>query len=94
MKGIFTRSKTDDSILDVIERKNVLNVGELRTDNISSFYLGRHIVRDGDRAQKFYRSGDPFLEYYYQHKADFNKYGVNVDKSIVVGGCFKINKLI
>ena len=68
------------------------NVGELKTNNVSSFYLGRHIVRDGDRAQRFYRSGDPFLEYYHQHRADLDEYGINVDKSIVVGRCFKTNK--
>lgn len=49
-------------------------------------------MRDGDRAQRFYRSGDPFLEYYHQHKFDLDKYGIKVDKSIVVGGCFKTNK--
>lgn len=94
LKGMVTRSKSiiDDELLDVIERKRVKNVGKLRTDSTSSFYLGRHIVRDGDRVQKFYRSGDPFLEYYHQHSADFNKFGINVDKSIVVGGCFKTNK--
>jgi len=74
IKGIVLRSKTENnnSFLDIIERKGVKNVGELRTNNISSFYRGRHIVRDGDRAQRFYRSGGPFLEYYHQHKADLD----------------------
>ena len=33
----------------VIKCKTRSNIGELKIDNKSSFYLGRHIIRDGDR---------------------------------------------
>ena len=60
-------------------------------DNVSSFYSGRHIIRNGNRAQKFFRSGDFFLEYYHIHFKDFKRFNINVDKNIVVKGCFKTN---
>jgi hypothetical protein len=95
VNGMVSRVVSDSipkEINGVIAQKRIRNAGELSTDNISSFYIGRHIVHDGDRPQRFYRSGDPFQEYYHQHSVDFDHFNVNVDRSIVVGGCFKTNR--
>lgn len=75
-----------------IVQRNSINFGELDVNNKSSFYLGLHIIRDGDRKQRFYKSGDPFIEYYNLNKSDFDAYGINIDRSIIACGCFKTNK--
>lgn len=66
--------------------------GDLKADGVHSFYLGRHIVRNGDRKQTFRKPPLPCSEFYHAHKPIFDKIGVNVDDSIVVSGCFKTNK--
>lgn len=63
------------------------------TDEKNSFYLGRHIIRNGDRPQSYNRSPDPMIEFYHQHKTAFDEFGVDVDKAVVINGCFKTNKI-
>lgn len=66
--------------------------GDLKADNKNSFYLGRHLIRNGDRPQSYSRSPDPMIEFYEMHKDIFDSFGVNVSNSIVINGCFKSNK--
>lgn len=68
------------------------NNGDLQCDEKNSFYLGRHILRNGDRHQHFRRSPDPMMEFYHNHKEVFQESGVDVDKAVVINGCFKSNK--
>lgn len=67
--------------------------GDLEVDCVNSFYLGRHIKRDGDRNQKFSRSQDPMSEFYHLNDDLFKKNEVFVDKNVIMGGCFKSNKI-
>lgn len=66
--------------------------GDLEADEVNSFYLGRHIVRNGDRKQTFTKSPDPMFEFFHTRKKYFEEFGVDIDKSIIVNGCFKTNK--
>ena len=66
--------------------------GDLECDEYHSFYMGRHIVRNGDRPQRYMRAPDPAIEFYHNHSEVFNSLGYNIDKTIVVNGCFKTNK--
>jgi hypothetical protein len=67
--------------------------GDLEVDGKNSFYLGRHIKRDGDRFQKFSRSQDPMSEFYHLNDDLFKKNDVLVDNNVIMGGCFKSNKV-
>lgn len=67
--------------------------GDLEVDGKNSFYLGRHIKRDGDRFQKFSRSQDPMSEFYHLNDDLFKKNDVFVDNNVIMGGCFKSNKV-
>lgn len=66
--------------------------GDLDANEVTSFYLGRHFVRNGDRPQRYRRSPDPMMEFYHENKDVFDSCGVNVDDTVVIGGCFKSNK--
>lgn len=70
-----------------------LEHGDLRVDNINSFYLGRHIIRNGDRPQKFIRAYDPMSQFYNFNKPLFDNNKVFVDRNVVMSGCFKSNKV-
>lgn len=70
-----------------------LKFGDLEVDGIHSFYLGRHIKRDGDRNQRFSRSQDPMSEFYHLNDDLFRKNEIFVDKNVIMGGCFKSNKV-
>lgn len=76
-----------------LEKTNeVMTNGDLESDGIHSHYLGRHIIRNGDRPQKFSRSYDPMTEFYHLNSDLFLKYDVNVSENIILSGCFKTNK--
>jgi predicted small metal-binding protein len=68
------------------------NPGELNTDNKNSVYVGRHIIRNNDRPQRFKRSPDPMMECFHKNKEVFSKFEVNCEKALVIDGCFKTNK--
>lgn len=53
---------------------------------------GRHIIRNGDRPQKFLRSYDPMSEFYHYNKKLFTDNKVFVDRNVVLSGCFRSNK--
>lgn len=67
--------------------------GDMDVDNKNSFYLGRHIIRDGDRPQKVRRQPDPMNECYHLNRKIFDSNDVFVDKSVTMSGCFKSNKV-
>lgn len=83
-------SKNDSVFLE--NTGEVLKHGDLKCDEKNSFYLGRHIIRNGDRPQKIYRSYDPMNEFYSLNRDLFDKNEIFVDKNVVMGGCFKSNK--
>lgn len=72
--------------------KKVLKHGDLEVDNTHSFYLGRHIIRNGDRKQKISRAYDPMSEFYHLNRKVFDENGIFVDKNVTMSGCFKSNK--
>lgn len=65
----------------------------MTVDNINSFYLGRHIIRNGDRNQVISRAQDPMSQFYHLNKPLFDSHKVFVDKNVVMSGCFKSNKV-
>ncbi len=67
--------------------------GDMDIDNVNSYYLGRHIIRDGDRPQRIRRSPDPMTECYHLNKEIFDSNDVFVDRSVTMTGCFKSNKV-
>jgi hypothetical protein len=75
------------------KEEKVMKYGDLEVDNINSFYIGRHIVRNGDRNQKFFRTYGPMSEFYNLNKELFDKHNIFVDKNIIMSGCFKSNKV-
>jgi hypothetical protein len=83
-------SQNDSVFLE--NTKNELQNGDLEVDNESSFYLGRHIIRNGDRPQKIIRTYGPMSEFYNLNKELFDKNEVFVDRNVIMGGCFKSNK--
>ena len=62
--------------------------GELATDEYHSFYLERHRVRNGDRPQRYSRAPDLMINFYYKYKSVFEQHYVDIDRGIVVSGCF------
>lgn len=68
------------------------NPGDLDVDNKCSYYIGRHIIRDGDRPQRIMRSSSPMSEFYNLNKELFDKNEINVDANVIMNGCFKSNK--
>jgi hypothetical protein len=74
----------------LLPKKN--SPGDLNVDNINSCYIGRHIIRDGDRPQGFIKSPYPLAEFYNFKKDFFDDNGIFVDQSFVMKGCFQSNK--
>lgn len=70
----------------------ILKDGDLKTDGIHSMFLGRHIIRNGDRNQRLVRTYDPMSEFYHLNDELFKTCDVAVDQNVVMGGCFKSNK--
>jgi hypothetical protein len=66
--------------------------GDLDADGCNSFYLGRHVVRNGDRPQTSRRTPDPLSEFSHLHKPVLDELGIDVDKIVTINGCFKTNK--
>ena len=67
-----------------------MEYGDIKVDNHNSYYIGRHIIRNGDRPQPIYRAYDPMTQFY---QSLFDEAGVDVDKSVTMSGCFKSNKI-
>lgn len=95
-------SNRDDSNVEYVATNGTLKInfkkkgkfcGDLEADEKNSFYLGRHIIRSGDRPQSYSRSPDPMIEFYEQNKSLFKEFNVDVDKAVVINGCFKTNKI-
>lgn len=83
-----------DGLMSITTSSPSNNDGELNVDFKNSFYVGRHIIRNGDRKQSYTRSPDPMLEVYHSHKELFKNFDIDVDKAITINGCFKTNKTI
>lgn len=66
--------------------------GDLDVDNVNSFLLGRHIVRNGDRPQTVRRSPDPLCEFAEVHANVLNEFNIDPNKIVVINGCFKTNR--
>lgn len=64
----------------------------LSVDSVHSFYLGRHRIQNGDRTQKFARTSDPTMEFYHKYSDIFKSQGFDLDRGIIVDGCFRSNK--
>lgn len=71
----------------------VMQNGDLEVDSIHSAYLGRHIIRVGDRDQKIYRSYDPMSECYHLNSDLFDNQNISVQNNVTMSGCFKSNKV-
>lgn len=69
-----------------------MEYGDLSVDNIHSTYIGRHIIRKGDRPQDISRAYDPMFECFHLNKELFDSNEVYVDRNITMSGCFKSNK--
>ena len=55
--------KTPDSkstLAKIVGKKLLIQIGDLSCKKYSSIYRGIYIIRDGDRKQRFIRSGNPF----------------------------------
>jgi hypothetical protein len=70
----------------------ILTEGDLQADGVHSMFLGRHIIRNGDRQQRLVRTYDPMSEFYHLNDELFKACDVDVDQNVVMGGCFKSNK--
>lgn len=76
----------------VIKVNNKKFPGDLNTDSKNSFYLGRHIVRNGDRPQFSRRSPDPLCEFSEMHRKILKDLEIDFDSAVTIKGCFKTNK--
>jgi len=91
-KRVNYKSSNGTVIFDFAKHAN--NPGELDVDGINSVYVGRHIVRNGDRKQTYSRVPDPLIEFYHKNKNYFNNFKINLDDAVIIDGCFKTNKTI
>lgn len=55
-------------------------------------FIGRHIIRKGDRPQEILRPYDPMFECYHLNQPIFDSNEVFVDRNVTMSGCFKSNK--
>lgn len=95
-------SNRDSSSVDYVASNGTIKInfkkkgsfkGDMEADGKNSFYIGRHIVRSGDRPQSYGRSPDPMIEFYEEYKPLFKEFEVDVSKALIVNGCFKTNKI-
>lgn len=101
-KGFRKRNKSTNVKLEYISKGDSVflanngvkkSKGDMEADGLNSYYLGRHIIRDGDRPQKIRRASDPMFECYHLNKKIFKNSDVLVDRSVSMTGCFKSNKI-
>lgn len=83
---------TKNSSVFMEKTDEILKNGDLAVDNINSTYIGRHIIRNGDRPQNIIRSLPPMSEFYCLNQPLFDNNEIYVDKSVTMSGCFKSNK--
>lgn len=91
-RGFRTSYVTSNDSVFLSKGEKGANPGDLEVNNETSFYFGRHIIRDGDRPQKISRTAQPMSEFYNLNKELFDKNEVFVDKNVIMNGCFKSNK--
>lgn len=96
-KKVVTNFKTEyvtkNGSVYLNKTNKILKNGDLEVDNKHSFYLGRHIIRNGDRYQKISRAYPPMSEFYNLNKELFDKNNIFVDQSVTMSGCFRSNKV-
>lgn len=66
--------------------------GEMYVDNINSFRLKKHIIRNKTRYQTFVKPNEHFTNFYNQNKLLFDEFDINVDKCVISKGCWHTNK--
>lgn len=76
----------------VLQESATNTPGDLSVDNVHSFYLGRHKIRNGDRIQKFSRAPDLAMEFYHKYSNIFKSQRFDLDRGVIMDGCFKSNK--
>lgn len=66
--------------------------GGLEVDGIHSFRIAKHPIRNRSRPQKFSKPSIYSTNFYQNFKEIFNEYEIDVDKCVVVNGCWTTNK--
>lgn len=92
VNNVKTEYVTKNSSVFLNNTKKILTKGDLEVDGKNSHYIGRHIIRNGDRPQRISRTYQPMSEFYNLNKNLFDKNEVFVDSNITMSGCFKSNK--
>jgi hypothetical protein len=67
-------------------------INKIYTDGYNSKYLGKSEVRNGTRKQKFRKPPTSSLIKYVLNKEIFDEFEVDVNKCVIVDGCFETNK--
>lgn len=93
VENVRTEYVTKNGSVFLNKTDEIMKNGDLNVDNIHSFYLGRHIIRNGDRPQKIMRAYDPMSEFYFLNRNIFQRSKIFVDENVTMGGCFKSNKV-
>lgn len=65
---------------------------QIKSNNVTSFNLGKINVRKGTRPQGYFKSPQNAFDFYNQNKKVFDNYEVDLNKNVVVSGCFDTNK--
>jgi hypothetical protein len=63
----------------------------LKADGVNGKYMGKSAVRFGSRAQTSYKPHISANFFFRKYKDVFDKYDVDVDKCVVVNGCYSTN---
>lgn len=63
----------------------------LRTDNYNSYFLGKSKIRNSTRAQIFRKPSWRCSLIYASFKKHFDLFGVDVDKCVIIEGCYSSN---
>jgi hypothetical protein len=72
------------------ERSNIPR--EVHVDSINSVRLKKHPIRNGTRNQKFSKAPFYCSVFFNEYREYFEKYDIDVDRSITAHGCWRTNK--
>lgn len=71
-----------------------VNQPEIISDGENSYTCGKIHVRTGSRPQGYFKSPQNACDFYNLNKLLINHYDIDVDRNVIVNGCFDTNKHI
>jgi hypothetical protein len=64
---------------------------ELYADGVNGMYMGKSKIRFGSRKQTYKKPHISSSMYYHKYKDTFDSYNLNVDRCVIIDGCYDTN---